>query len=403
MKRFRFSPLVLRPALAIALIIAAALPATAQTPEERRLPQRDAPRGPAPGLRHPRGVHVLDELPGPAVLQQPRLLRPGEADGEHGHHRGRPRRAVVVAGQLQEPRLLSPEGRQVARRQAVHVEGRQVHLRHAPRGAGRAGQAPHQPAQGLVREHRAHRGGRSVHGGVPHEAPAARAPDDARLGLHPGLCGPYPARAIPHELHRHRPVQAQGVAPRRVRRVREEPRLLRQGPAVSRRAQVRGDRRARHPDGGAPGRAARYRLPRRDVEDDDGPAQEGRAPDGVPHGRAGRHRQHHHERQEGALRQSEGAAGGELCHRPPGPDPGLAPGGRDPRRRDAAPALRRLGRERQGPAHHARLRQGRRDEGPRQEAPRRGRDHPGQAAQGRDGRRAPSRSTSTWPPTSSTS
>ena len=33
MKRFRFSPLMLRPALAIALIIAAALPATAQTPK----------------------------------------------------------------------------------------------------------------------------------------------------------------------------------------------------------------------------------------------------------------------------------------------------------------------------------------------------------------------------------
>ena len=77
-----------------------------------------------------------------------------------------------------------------------------------------------------------------------------------------------------------------------------------------------------HPDGGAPGRAARHGLPRRDVEDDDGPAQEGRAPDGVPPGRAGRHRQHHHERQEGAVRQPEGAAGRELRHRPPRPDPG---------------------------------------------------------------------------------
>ena len=71
----------------------------------------------------------------------------------------------------------------------------------------------------------------------------------------------YPAH-VPVAEQRNRcvgtgPVQVQGVAPGRVRRVREEPGLLREGPAVPRRPQVRHHQRARHADRRAPGRAAR--------------------------------------------------------------------------------------------------------------------------------------------------
>ena len=66
----------------------------------------------------------------------------------------------------------------------------------------------------------------------------------------------------------------------RVRRVREEPGLLREGPAVSRRPQVRHHQRARHADGGAPGRPAGRGGAGRDDQDHRRPAQGGRAPDG---------------------------------------------------------------------------------------------------------------------------
>ena len=76
-------------------------------------------------------------------------------------------------------------------------------------------------------------------------------------------------------------------------------------------------------DGGAAGRPARRGLPRRDDEDDDAEQLKTAVPQMVFHdGRAERHRQHHHEHQEAAVRQPEGAPGGELRHRPPRPDPG---------------------------------------------------------------------------------
>ena len=76
----------------------------------------------------------------------------------------------------------------------------------------------------------------------------------------------YPAHVprgrAAQSLRGHGPVQVQGMAPRRVRRVREESGLLREGPAVPRRAQVRHHQRARHADGGDPGGTARCRRGR---------------------------------------------------------------------------------------------------------------------------------------------
>ena len=62
-------------------------------------------------------------------------------------------------------------------------------VREAPDAAG---QAPPEPAQGLVRQRRRHRGARPVHRGVPPQAAAALAAHDAGLRLLAGLRRPRP-------------------------------------------------------------------------------------------------------------------------------------------------------------------------------------------------------------------
>jgi peptide/nickel transport system substrate-binding protein len=81
-------------------------------------------------------------------------------------------------------------------------------------------------------------------------------------GYSPIYAAHVPARQLPHHLRGDGPVQGQGVAQGRVHRVREEPRLLHQGPAVPRRAQVRDHRGARNADRRAAVRPARRGLPR---------------------------------------------------------------------------------------------------------------------------------------------
>ena len=75
------------------------------------------------------------------------------------------------------------------------------------------------------------------------------------------------SRELPHGLHRHRAVQGEGVAQGRVRRLREEPGLLREGPALSRRAALRRDQASggRAPPRSRPGSStcpSRARPPR---------------------------------------------------------------------------------------------------------------------------------------------
>ena len=248
-----------------------------------------------------------------------------------------------MAGQLPQPRVLPPQGRQVARRQAVHLEGREVHLRHGAGGARRRRQAAAEPAQGLVRQRRRHRGTRRLHRRVPAQAAPALAHHDAGLRLLAGLRRPHPAHAVPDGVRRHRALQGQGVAPRGVHRVREERRLLREGSALPRRAEVHHHQGARHPDGGAAGGSARHGPARRDHQGRGRAAQGRRAEDDLPAVQHQRHRQHHHEHEEATLRQPEGPAGGLLRHRPPRAHPGRPPGQRQPRRRHGAPAVRGVG------------------------------------------------------------
>ncbi len=157
-----------------AFVILAASPALGQQPRSGGWLALRAAGGFATGLRHPRERDDLDHVAGHAMPQQSGALRSAEADPQRGHgHRGA-RRAMVMAGELPQAGLLSPEGRQVARRQALQFQGRQVHLRHAPRGAGGPREAASEPAEGMVRQRGSGRGPRSTHRRVPPEAAAAR-------------------------------------------------------------------------------------------------------------------------------------------------------------------------------------------------------------------------------------
>ena len=122
--------------------------------------------------------------------------------------------------------------------------------------ARRQGQAQGEPAQALVREHRGHRGARcrtrwcsGSSSRSPRSCPCS--PPATRRSIRPTCRWPS-SRTV----RRHRAVQAQGEQARRVHRVREEPRLLRQGPAVPRRDQVRDHPRPLHADRRAAVRAS---------------------------------------------------------------------------------------------------------------------------------------------------
>ena len=278
-----------------------------------------------------------------------------------------------MAGQLPQSRLLPAQRREVARRPAVLEQGREVHLRHGARGRRRAGQAAHQPAQGLVRQHREDRDARRAHGRLPPQAPSTVDPHDAGLGLQSRVRRPRPAGELPDELRGDGAVQAQGVAQGRVRRVRPEPRLLHQGPAVPRRAEVRRHRRARHALGRAAVRRRRRVLSRRDLQDAGRAAQEGGAAARGDAGQRERQQQRHHEHQEAALRQPQDPAGRQPRHRPPRAHPGRLPGRRRGRGRHGPQAPRVLGARREGSRGAARLRQRGRGEGQGQEDDGRGR------------------------------
>ena len=141
------------------------------------------------------------------------LFDPLKAAGERRHRHSRARRAMVVAGQLPQSRLLPAEEREVARRPALHLAATSKYtfdvVREAPDAAG---QAPPQPAQGLVRQRGGHRGAGAAHRGVPAQAPAAVAPAHARLGLLAGLPGARAARpSCASSCVGTGPVPAQGV------------------------------------------------------------------------------------------------------------------------------------------------------------------------------------------------
>src|SRR5262249_48382458 len=160
--------------------------------QARRHPQRDA-GGRSTGLSGPRIVHDLRSLAALTLLLEPGALRSAQAAGIGGNGRARARRALVVAGQLPKPRLLSQKERPLARRPALHGEGREVHLRRRPRGAGRPGEAPTESEKRLVRQRRGHRDARRPDRDLQAQAASAVAPAPLGLGLLARLSRARPA------------------------------------------------------------------------------------------------------------------------------------------------------------------------------------------------------------------
>ena len=140
--------------------------------------------------------------------------------------------------------------------QPFTLEGREVHLRRPPGGARRAGQASRQSPEALVREHRGHRDAESRHGDLPPEAAPAVSPPDARLRVFPGVPGPRADGGAANEMRRHRPLQAEGVPAGRIHRLRQESRLLHQGPPLPGRDPVSHHQGAGHPLCRPPGGSA---------------------------------------------------------------------------------------------------------------------------------------------------
>ena len=156
------------------------------------MPARGAPAG----LRHPRDLHDRDRVAGLAVLQQPGLFDPLK-----------PRESVdTIVGELAEKWSWQDDYRNLVfflRKNVKWHDGQPFTSKDVKFTFDMVREAPdapaklrHQSAQGLVRQHRDHRGGRPVHGGLPPQAAPAVDPDDARLGLIADLRRPRAARAV---------------------------------------------------------------------------------------------------------------------------------------------------------------------------------------------------------------
>ena len=197
-----------------------------------------------------------------ADLQQSGRLRSAQAAEQHGHDRARAGDELGLEQGQHRAHLQAAPGRQVARRQAVHRQGREVHLRPAA-GQG-AGQVPQEPAQGLVRERRRRHDQRRLRGDVPSQAAAAVAAGDARLRLYADVSLPRAGGADAHASDRHRPVQVRRVEAERVDQAREEPGLLEEGPALSRRHRVHDHHEPRDRGARLRRRQGRHDLPDRD-------------------------------------------------------------------------------------------------------------------------------------------
>ena len=157
-----------------------------------------------------------------------------------------------------------------------------------------------QHPQGGLHGGRTHRGPRRRHGGVQAQVPVGLPPGQPGLAVERDLSeevsrqGP---QLLQDERRRLRPVQVQELHARRHVRGGAEPRLLRQGPSLSRRLQVLhqpGDERAggRHPVG-----ARVHRVPRsargRGGGDPQAARRQGRRPGNAHDGAVGdRHQQH---------------------------------------------------------------------------------------------------------------
>ena len=249
------------------------------------------------------------------------------------------------------------------------------------------------------------RGARRLHGGLPAEAAAALAARHARLrATRPVLPAHVPLAEHRARCIGHRPLQVQGVEARRVRRAREEPRLLRQGPALPRRHALHRHRRARHAGGRAAGRPGRRGLSRATPRSSIAEQLKGAVPEMVfTETATQRQREPPAQHEEGRPSTTSRCAARSASPSTAGLHAGRAPGQRHVGAAMAPKPWGVWGLLEKDLAQLAGLRQGRGGQGARQEAPRRGRLRPVQPAQASRWSRAPSRSTSTSPPSWSAS
>ena len=219
----------------------------------------------------------------PARTAQPRALHLDLGADRPGHRQGLRRPAGVrlrsqaqtCAGRIlghrarrQDRHLQAAQGREIPRRQAVHLRRRAVHHH------GRAEEGASARHQHLPRRDRGRDAGRA-YGGVQAQqrravhacrAVGLRKPDAAQARLQPGR---HPHARQRQPADRHRPLQVRRMAPGRAGAARQEPRLLAQGTALSRPRrgalhQRRGDAHRRAREGrGACGRLRRRALQRR--------------------------------------------------------------------------------------------------------------------------------------------
>ena len=133
--------------------------------------------------------------------------------------------------------LQAAPGRQMARRQAVHRQA----TSNAPSTCCRA-TAPRScgvnPRKAVVPQPRRGRRQGRRRGDLPAEAAAAGLHRAARVGLHADLSLPCAAARDAAASDRHRAVQVRRVQAERDHQGRAQPRLLEEGPALSRRHRV---------------------------------------------------------------------------------------------------------------------------------------------------------------------
>ena len=223
---------------------------------------------------------------------------------------------------------------------------------------------PQEPAQGLVRQCHRRDPERRLRGHFQSVAAAARAARDARIRLHADLRLPRHSRRAAHQPDRHRTVQVRRAEAERVDQAREEPGLLEEGPALSRRHRIHDHPEPLDRDPRFRRRQVRHHVPDRGHD----PAAQGREGAGTERRMRARTDQRldqpDHQPRERTVRQCRRAPCGRAVARPQVLHPDHGRGQFGCRRRDAAAARRRVGHAARRAENDQRLRR-RREEEPR--------------------------------------
>ena len=169
-------------------------------------------------------------------VQQPRHVRPACRAEQPGFDHPRSGDELELERGRQGADLPAAQGRQMARRQAVHRRRRQVHLGFADREE--QSKAPRQPAQDLVSQPRKRDDERRLRGHLSPEAAAAGIAVAAGLRVVAGLSLPRLAGRHAASPDRHRSLQICRVQAQRIRQGKTQPGLLEARTALSRRHRV---------------------------------------------------------------------------------------------------------------------------------------------------------------------